>query len=75
MSSTTKIKQEDLPFEIDIQDLQGLTKRKNNNYIIVNEILRTKEIPEMKEELVNGLLSYDEKMRTDIINKFALIMK
>jgi ATP-dependent Clp protease protease subunit len=38
MSSTTKIKQEDLPFEIDIQDLQGLTKRKNNNYIIVNEI-------------------------------------
>ena len=56
-------------FEFDIQEITDIF------YIIVNEILSTKEIPEMKEELVNGLLSYDEKMRTDIINKFALIMK
>jgi hypothetical protein len=56
-------------FEFNIQEITDIF------YIIVNEILRTKEIPEMKEELVNGLLSYDEKMRTDIINKFALIMK
>jgi hypothetical protein len=56
-------------FEFDIQEITDIF------YIIVNEILRIKGIPEMKEELVNGLLSYDEKMRTDIINKFALIMK
>lgn len=37
----TKIKQEDIPFEIDLQDLQGLTKKKNNNFIIVNEICET----------------------------------
>ena len=29
----------------------------------------------MKEELVNGLLSDDDKTRTNTINKFALIMK
>jgi len=56
-------------FEFDIQEITDIF------YIIVNEILSIKGIPEMKEELVNGLLSYDEKMRTDIINKFALIMK
>ena len=39
MSSTIKSKNnDDLPFEIDLQDLQNLTKRKSNNYIVVNEI-------------------------------------
>jgi ATP-dependent Clp endopeptidase proteolytic subunit ClpP len=34
----TKINQDELPFEIDMQDLQGLGKKRTNNYIIVNEI-------------------------------------
>ena len=56
-------------FEFDIQEITDIF------YIIVNEILSIKNIREMKEELVNDLLSDNEKMRTDIINKFALIMK
>ena len=56
-------------FEFDIQEITDIF------YIIVNEILKTKGICEMKEELVNGLLSDDDKTRTNTINKFALIMK
>jgi len=59
----------DFNFEFDIQEITDIF------YIIVNEILSIKNIRERKEELVNGLLSDDEKTRTDTINKFALIMK
>jgi hypothetical protein len=56
-------------FEFDIEEITDIF------YIIINEILKTKGILELKEELVTGLLSDDEKTRTDTINKFALIMK
>ena len=59
----------DFDFEFNIQEIKKLF------HIIVNEILSIKNIRERKEELVNGLLSDDEKTRTDTINKFALIMK
>lgn len=59
----------DFNFEFNIQEITKLF------HIIVNEILSIKNIRERKEELVNGLLSDDEKTRTDTINKFALIMK
>lgn len=59
----------DFNFEFSIQEIIKLF------HIIVNEILTIKNIRERKEELVNGLLSDDEKTRTDTINKFALIMK
>ena len=59
----------DFDFEFNIQEITKLF------HIIVNKILTIKNIRERKEELVNGLLSDDEKTRTDTINKFALIMK
>ena len=59
----------DFDFEFNIQEITKLF------HIIVNKILSIKNIRERKEELVNGLLSDDEKTRTDTINKFALIMK
>ena len=59
----------DFDFEFNIQEITKLF------HIIVNKILSIKNIRERKEELVNGLLSDDEKTRTNTINKFALIMK
>ena len=59
----------DFDFEFNIQEITKLF------HIIINEILIIKNIHEKKEELVNGLLSDDEKTRTNTINKFALIMK
>lgn len=59
----------DFNFEFSIQEITKLF------HIIINEILTIKNIRERKEELVNGLLSDNEKERIDTINKFALIMK
>ena len=60
----------DFDFEFNIQQISKLF------HIIITEILRVKEKSNMREEIVHGLLSNDEKIRTTIINKYAgLIMK
>jgi ATP-dependent Clp protease protease subunit len=64
-----KINQDDLPFEIDIQDLQGLNKRKNNNFIIVNEICEG-AVNEFREDFFR-LESSDQEIIPIIVDSYG----
>ena len=64
-----KINQDDSPFEIDIQDLQGLNKRKNNNFIIVNEICES-AVSDFREDFFR-LESSDQEIIPIIVDSYG----